>query len=297
VYIVTVVPPNPKLALLSQYPAAYPTTGPTANLTATGPGGVNASCVEAPSERLTGIINVTAPGTGLCFGNGTVPPGTYNLTQVPAPGTIFSRWDCYNVTNGAAGAPINGSSITLGLNMSMTCVAVYTLVPTQPRLALLSDFPPQYNGPTGNLTAISTGETCQKFPSPRINATANVTVIYPNGGGCGSNATFGTSPAGNYTLGQVRFGWCCKRSWLLLHKTCSQPQQKLQLPESLHCWCCRQPASLHACHLSTQITYSRLYDNRPRHTSLSSFPYSFNVHHGAAAAAAAAVDSSTWCVL
>jgi hypothetical protein len=133
-----------------------------------------------------------------------VAPGTYNLTQVPVPGTLFDRWECYNVTNGTAGTPVNGSSISLALNVSMTCVAVYSLVPTQPRLALLSDFPPQYNGPSGNLTAISTGETCQRFPSPRINATANVTVMYPNGGGCGSNATFGTSPAGNYTLGQVK---------------------------------------------------------------------------------------------
>jgi hypothetical protein len=215
VYIVTIVPPNPKLALLSQYPAAYPLNSPTANLTATGPGGANASCVEAPSQRLIGVINATAPGDGLCFGNGTVPPGTYNLTQVPAPGTLFSRWECYNTTGGAAGTPVNVTSVTLVLNVSMTCVAVYTLVPTQPRLALLSEFPSYYTGPTGNLTAVSIGETCQKFPSPRINAAANVTVINPVGGGCGSNATFGTSPAGSYTLGQV----CCMISELLPKKS------------------------------------------------------------------------------
>lgn len=204
VYVVTIVPPNPRLALLSQYPTAYPATGPTANLTATGPGGANASCTEAPSQKLSGSINVTAPGDGFCFGNGTVPPGTYNLTQVPAPGTLFQRWECYNMTNGAAGPPINGSSITLAVNVNMTCVAVYTLVPTLPKLSLLSSFPLYYTGPTGNLTAVSANETCQKFPSPRVNATANVTVIHPNGGECGSTATFGTSPAGNYTLGQVR---------------------------------------------------------------------------------------------
>jgi hypothetical protein len=203
VYTVMNVLPNPKLALLSQYPAAYPATGATANLTAAGTGAVTASCVEAPSQRSYGFMNVTAPGAGFCFEHGTVAPGKYILTQAPAPGTLFERWLCYDIINGTVSSPANGSSIMLALNTSVTCVAEYALLPTRPKLALLSDFPPYYIGPSGNLTAFTAGETCQKFPSPRVNATANVTVVHSNDGSCGNSSTFGTFPAGNYTLSQV----------------------------------------------------------------------------------------------
>jgi hypothetical protein len=59
--------PQPKLALLSRYVGAN-YTGPTANLTATGP----SNCTEAPSTALGGAANVTAPGAGLCNSNGTL---------------------------------------------------------------------------------------------------------------------------------------------------------------------------------------------------------------------------------
>lgn len=59
--------PQPKLALLSRFVGAN-YTGPTGNLTATGP----SNCTEAPSTAVGGTTNVTAPGAGLCNTNGTM---------------------------------------------------------------------------------------------------------------------------------------------------------------------------------------------------------------------------------
>jgi hypothetical protein len=67
--------PQPKLALLSRFVGAN-YTGPTANLTATGP----SNCTEAPSTAVSGTTNVTAPGSGLCNSNGTM------LVSVVTPG-------------------------------------------------------------------------------------------------------------------------------------------------------------------------------------------------------------------
>jgi hypothetical protein len=204
VYTVSVAPTNnPRLALLSEYPASYPTTSETDSLTAVGPGGVNASCIKSPSPRLGIGSTLTSPGAGLCFGSGSVPPGTYSLSQVAAPGTLFQCWDCYNVTTGTAAPPVTVTNFNLAAGVSMTRVAVYIQAPTTPRLALLSNLPLQHSGQTGNLTATSAAETCQKAPSPRLNATANVAITFPFGGGCGIVATSGTSRAGNYTVDQV----------------------------------------------------------------------------------------------
>jgi hypothetical protein len=113
---------QPKLALLSYFPASY--TGQTADLVATGP---TDTCTEAPSTRLNGTVTVVAPGAGACFTDGTVDGGTYNLTQVPPPGTVFVNWTCYDTTSGTAGAGTGGASTTLApnTNTTKTCVAFY----------------------------------------------------------------------------------------------------------------------------------------------------------------------------
>jgi hypothetical protein len=121
-------PVLPKLALISQFPASY--TGGTANLRAASP---NDSCIEEPSARLGGNVSVVSPGPGLCNTDGSVQPGSYNLTQTPPPGTVFLRWECSDVTSGTAQGTTNTTGTT-NLNLSgaisVTCVAVYDIAPS-----------------------------------------------------------------------------------------------------------------------------------------------------------------------
>jgi hypothetical protein len=109
-----------QLALLSEFPGAY--GGPIANISANGP----ATCVESPSTRLAGSVNVTQPGAGLCdANNGLVPAGNYTLTQNAPDTTTFVRWEVYNANTGALISTSTSPSITLVLNGDVTIVAVY----------------------------------------------------------------------------------------------------------------------------------------------------------------------------
>jgi hypothetical protein len=114
----------PKLALISQFPDAY--QGATANLSADSSGG-SQQCVKAPSQRL-GDVSVLQPGDGQCGSNGLVAPGTYTLDQAAPAGTVFLRWELFDITTGTALGPELGSSVTLSGNMSVTAVAVYGLL-------------------------------------------------------------------------------------------------------------------------------------------------------------------------
>jgi hypothetical protein len=70
-----------------------------------------------------------------------------------------------------------------------------------PKLALTSEFPPGYQGPTANLTATSTNnDTCVEAPSTRLNETAGITLVNPGPGFCRED---GSMPPGNYTFTQV----------------------------------------------------------------------------------------------
>jgi hypothetical protein len=68
VAVFIVLPPLPRLALLSKYLGTSNYTGPAANLNATGP----SVCVEAPSVSLGGNVTITNPLEGLCNVNGTM---------------------------------------------------------------------------------------------------------------------------------------------------------------------------------------------------------------------------------
>jgi hypothetical protein len=82
-----------------------------------------------------------------------------------------------------------------------------------PILAIISEFPDNYTGPTANLTAISNNnDTCVEAPSARLNATNNVTVVSPGAGLCNND---GKMPPGNYSFtqtppaGTVFVEWVC----------------------------------------------------------------------------------------
>jgi hypothetical protein len=128
------IPPTPspspapgKLSLVSELPPNYPGVD-GGNLTATGPD----TCVQAPSPVLgIGGVTITAPGAGQCNGpSGTMPPGSYNLTQTAPPGLIFVGWTCYDTTSGS---PIIISvlpSTNLPSGASVTCKAKYEYPPS-----------------------------------------------------------------------------------------------------------------------------------------------------------------------
>lgn len=84
----------------------------------------NDQCIKAPSPVEGNDANVTDPGAGLC-GNG-VDPGTYGLTQVAPPGTVFDKWVCYNTTTGAA-ITTTPAAQPLAAGQAVTCVAEYVL--------------------------------------------------------------------------------------------------------------------------------------------------------------------------
>jgi hypothetical protein len=131
------------------------------------------------------------------------------LLQIPPPGVLFDRWECYylvqlNVTaNGSNNSSLNGANsgtavphetlgalplpltgvngFTLGPNDVITCVAVYRL--DLPRLALLSDyFPAKYIGHAAG--QLPTNGKCSPVLPQRLNATCNITIVSPGAGFC-----------------------------------------------------------------------------------------------------------------
>jgi hypothetical protein len=162
--------------------------------------GGNASCVKAPSPRNNANgITPTNPGPGLCNNDGSMPPGEYDLFKSAPPGTEFDRWECYDVV--AGGQPTRDVDfVELNEDDVITCVAVYVLLP---KLALLSEFPFAYNGPSANLSAVHAAniDRCDKIPSPRLD-TNGITVLQPGPGRCGEGQT-GFVDQGTYTLSQT----------------------------------------------------------------------------------------------
>jgi hypothetical protein len=194
---------KPKLALISSFPPSY--NGPTANLRADEANDKD-SCIKAPSPRLNvSGVTVMQPGPGQCAGtnnSGFMVPGSYDLDEgSPPAGTIFKRWECYNVSNGGTPIPLTDFSVDLSGNSSITCVAVFD-VPPNPKLALISQFPAEYTGPTANLSAVAPliNEVCIKPFSPRLGQN-NVTVLQPGPGNCGNGT--GVVPSGTYNLNQA----------------------------------------------------------------------------------------------
>jgi hypothetical protein len=129
----TPIPPLPKLALISEFPPSY--NGITANLTATSN---NATCVEAPSARLNETNNVTlaTPGPGFCNEDGSMPQGNYSFSETAPPGTVFDRWECYEIIGSNVIGPISsGKTPTIDLTgtKQITCKAIYTLATPLPR--------------------------------------------------------------------------------------------------------------------------------------------------------------------
>jgi hypothetical protein len=135
-----------------------------------------------------------------------MPQGNYSFSETAPPGTVFDLWECYEVISGNAIGPIStGKTPTVDLTgtKQITCKAIYTLAPapTLPKLAITSEFPPGYTGPTANLTATSTNnDTCVEAPSTQLNETAGITIVNPGPGFCRED---GSMPPGNYTLTQV----------------------------------------------------------------------------------------------
>jgi hypothetical protein len=69
-----------------------------------------------------------------------------------------------------------------------------------PKLALISEFPANYTGPTANLTAINEkNDTCVEAPSARYNMD-NVTLVSPGLGLCNKD---GSMPPGTYRFNQA----------------------------------------------------------------------------------------------
>jgi hypothetical protein len=129
--------------------------------------------------------------------------GTYALSQLPAPGTQFERWDCYSI-NDTSLSSFNTTSpnITLTFFNVVTCVAVYSVLPPGPQLILFSDYGPpgvNYTGPTANLTANTAGDLCTKAPSLRWGVDGNLTS--PGAALCGNNGT------NNATSATVLVSW------------------------------------------------------------------------------------------
>lgn len=137
-------------------------------------------------------VTVTNPGNATCGGaNGTLPEGTYILNQTAPAGATFYHWECWNITNGTAVGPFNSSSLNLTRGVSFTCVAVYNITAAAPQLALLSQFPSSYTGPTANLTAAGpSNSTCTQAPSQRLGVN-NVTIVSPGAGACSATLAAG----------------------------------------------------------------------------------------------------------
>jgi hypothetical protein len=91
----------------------------------------NDTCVKAPSTRLndTAGITILTPGPGFCKEDGSMPPGSYNLSQNPPPGVVFDRWECYDISNGTAVMLSTVTSVDLSGSKTISCKAVYMLAP------------------------------------------------------------------------------------------------------------------------------------------------------------------------
>jgi hypothetical protein len=156
-------------------------------------------CIKIPSSRESvNGVTVLQPGAGRCGKNNTgfVQPGTYTLDEGrPPKDTVFKQWECYNITFGVQSAPVIVESITLAGNSSVTCVAVFDLLPL-PKLALIADLPPGYSGPPVNLTATNGNESCTEAPAAQLGVNGT-TITNPGPGLCRGN---GTMPPGTYQL-------------------------------------------------------------------------------------------------
>jgi hypothetical protein len=217
---------GPKLALISEFPASY--NGSSADLTATSSS--NVTCEKAPSPRLgRNGVSIQDPGPGLCNTDGSMPPGTYNLQETAPSAVEFDGWDCYEVSGTSPITLPVTANVALTGNMTVTCVATYILAQNPPaapspsplpnprpspnpspspspapaplpKLALLSDYPASYIGPTANLTAVTAGnDSCVAAPSTRLGV-ANATVVSPGAGWCNTD---GSVDPGVYNLQQV----------------------------------------------------------------------------------------------
>lgn len=112
--------------------------------------------------------------------------GNYTLTNTVPTGTNFSHWECYNTTSGTASPAVNGSSLSLTPAKSFTCVAVFIVLPAQPRLALLSNYlgTANYTGTAANLNATGPA-VCVEAPSSKLGG--NNTITNPQDGLCNGN--------------------------------------------------------------------------------------------------------------
>jgi hypothetical protein len=206
-----VLPPVPRLALLARLPDAY--TGSTPRLQAVNLNSSVLVCEKNTTRWAPPNATVTSPGDGWCGSgtppNGTVPAGSYSVNATAPVGTVFSRWECYNVLTGNAtainvtAAAMNSAIFSLPLGSAVTCVAVYDILP---RLALLAQLPSSYTGSaTPDLAAAlptSDGSqtlVCTKSPSARIGGNTSITTP----GTAGLCNTAGTVAAGNYSLGHT----------------------------------------------------------------------------------------------
>jgi hypothetical protein len=196
---VLLLQPLPRLAIISRFPPEY--TGITANLSAEHTNDLSI-CVKIPSAREgANGVSILQPGPdGKCGVNnsGVVPPGTYILDEKKPPkDTVFKWWECYNITLSTVSAPVIVDNITLAGNSSVTCVAVFDLLPL-PKLAIIAQYPPGYTGPPASLLASNKNATCSRAPPPVLGKNG-VTIDQPGAGLCGVN---GTMPPGTYNLDQ-----------------------------------------------------------------------------------------------
>jgi hypothetical protein len=131
--------------------------------------------------------------------------GNYTLTNTVPSGTNFSHWECYNTTSGTASPPVNGSSISLAPATSFTCVAVFIVLPPQPRLALLSNFlgTSNYTGTPANLNATGPA-VCVEAPAARLGG--NITITNPLDGLCNGNGNMPVSDT-SHDAAVLNGGW------------------------------------------------------------------------------------------
>lgn len=96
--------------------------------------------------------------------------------------------------------------------LRLCCSGCHPACSPQPKLALISDFPASYTGPTANLSASSATATCVEAPSARFN-TSNVTLVSPGEGLCNGNGNMPPGAYNNFTQiappGTVFVGWQC----------------------------------------------------------------------------------------
>jgi hypothetical protein len=115
----------PRLALVTKY-NVNALVGPAIGGNLTAESNTNSSCAQEPSLRLAGNVTVTLPNSAWCGGssNSTLATGVYALFQDGSPdGTTFSHFQCYDISNGTAGAGANVTNVNLQANQAWVCVA------------------------------------------------------------------------------------------------------------------------------------------------------------------------------